>query len=132
MSLDAPANGREDILLTANSLVNGDRNRDYDDPIDNFGRISAFWNVYLDGINRRLLEPHDVALLNVLQKIARLQHSKDHRDSWVDIAGYAGCGWDCLWSPEPPLAASMALVSDPSGLAEVVPPHDGFGLPMTS
>lgn len=110
MSLDAPANGREDILLTANSLVNGDRNRDYDDPIDNFDRISAFWNVYLDGIGHRPLEPHDVALLNVLQKIARLQHSKDHRDSWVDIAGYAGCGWDCLWSPEPPPAASLAQV----------------------
>lgn len=95
-------NGREDVLLTANELVNGgDRNRDYDDPIDNFTRTASLWNAYLDGIDGRPLEPHDIAALNILQKLSRLQHTPNHRDSWVDIAGYAGCGWDCIVTRPP-------------------------------
>jgi hypothetical protein len=30
-----------------------------------------------------------------LLKIARLKNSPNHRDSWVDIAGYAACGAEC-------------------------------------
>lgn len=30
----------------------------------------------------------DVCMFNVLQKVSRLAHTKDHRDSLVDICGY--------------------------------------------
>jgi hypothetical protein len=37
----------------------------------------------------------DVAAMLALLKIARLQQSPNHRDSWVDLAGYAACGAEC-------------------------------------
>jgi hypothetical protein len=89
--------GREVLLDKAKGLVMGDRNKVYDDPIDNFGRIVDLWNPYLEAIfGEREVQPHDVAILNILQKIARIAHTPDHADSWVDIAGYAACGWDCV------------------------------------
>jgi hypothetical protein len=88
--------GREVLLDKARELVMGDRNKVYDDPVDNFGRIVDLWSVYLDSVGDRELEPHDVAILNVLQKVARIAYTPDHADSWVDIAGYAACGWDCV------------------------------------
>jgi hypothetical protein len=27
--------------------------------------------------------------------VSRLMHSRQKRDSWVDLAGYAGCGYEC-------------------------------------
>ncbi|MFN7882545.1 MAG: DUF6378 domain-containing protein [bacterium] len=27
--------------------------------------------------------------------MARLKNSPNHRDSWVDLAGYAACGAEC-------------------------------------
>ena len=91
--LDAkPASERERVLDTAKQLVHGDRNKDYDEPADNFRRIADLWSVYLG----TPIEPYDVAMLNVLQKIARIMHSPRKLDSWVDIAGYAACGWESL------------------------------------
>jgi hypothetical protein len=28
-------------------------------------------------------------------KTSRLMHSRAKRDNWVDVAGYAGCGYEC-------------------------------------
>jgi len=36
--------------------------------------------------------PTDVAQMMVLMKIARLENSPTHMDSWIDVAGYAACG----------------------------------------
>lgn len=79
---------RQRLLTYAAELIHGDRNESYDEPSANFARIAALWSAYL-GVE---LEPHDVAVLNVLQKVARLMHTPGHYDSWVDIAGYAACG----------------------------------------
>ena len=62
---------------------------------DNFERIARLWSGHL--VNRYgavsfLLDPTDVAVMMVLLKIARLANNPAHRDSWVDIAGYAACG----------------------------------------
>jgi hypothetical protein len=83
------------LLREAEQLVNGDRNAQYGDPNQDFARTAAFWQTYLDGIDRPL-ESHDVAILMMLLKVSRLAWSPDKWDSWVDAAGYAACGADCV------------------------------------
>lgn len=79
---------REHVLRTAEQLVMGDRNKDYSDPKDNFDQTAGLWSEYL----KVPLKAHDVAVLMILAKVARLSTSPDKADSWVDIAGYAACG----------------------------------------
>jgi hypothetical protein len=79
---------REAVLTAALAAVNGDRDETYGRPEDNFHRIALMWSAYL-GI---AITPADVAAMNVLQKVGRLVNTPRHRDSWVDIAGYAACG----------------------------------------
>jgi hypothetical protein len=91
-------NIRKRTLDAALSAVNGQRDRTYGQPEDNFARIARLWNVHL--INRGyvsdadgpMLSLADVALMLDLVKTARLEHSEAHLDSWTDKAGYAACG----------------------------------------
>lgn len=82
------------ILEEANKLIHGDRNEQYGAPLDNHGTTAAFWNVYLQAINRRgktQLDAEDVCWLNVLQKVSReATTGAGKRDTAVDVAGYAG------------------------------------------
>lgn len=83
---------KKNILEKANELINGDRQQDYAHPLDNFGRISAMWTAILkdklkDGESISE-EEHILCMLAV--KIARLIHTPEHKDSIIDIAGYAG------------------------------------------
>lgn len=102
-------NQRKHLLEAADSLVNGDRNAQYGDPIQDFDRIAALWNTYLTGVFERQIEvgeqtridPHDVAWMQILVKASRVTHSPDKEDHYVDVAGYAACGWDCVTSKEP-------------------------------
>lgn len=90
------------LLAEASSLINGDRNNDYGDPIDDFSTTARLWEVYLRRtmVTRNtdvvMLDPHDVSVMMMLLKISRLTESPAKRDHWLDIAGYAGCGWDCI------------------------------------
>lgn len=86
-------NRRTALLRTAETLVNGDRNNSYGPPNQDFTRTAQLWTTYLDG--RTHLEAHDVAVMMILLKISRLAWTPDTEDSWIDIAGYAACGWDC-------------------------------------
>lgn len=81
---------RESVLKAALAAVNGARNESYDEPENNFRRISLLWSAYLGWE----ITPTDVAVMNILQKVGRLMHTPNHVDSWVDIAGYAACGAD--------------------------------------
>lgn len=86
------------ILDEAKRAVVGDRADDYDDPRVNHARTAALWNAYLHGKygadgpqtarHDITLTATDVCLLNVLQKISRLEN-KVTRDGLVDIAGYS-------------------------------------------
>jgi hypothetical protein len=71
------------------------RGKPYGGVEDNFARISRLWQAHL--VNRYgnigfLLAPTDVAIMMILLKTARLANDPTHRDSWVDVAGYAACG----------------------------------------
>ena len=91
-------NSREALLTHAEQAVNGDRNVDYGDPNADFARTAAMWNAYLEGVHEagRTIETHDVAAMMALLKISRIAWSPQKFDSWVDLAGYAACGWDCV------------------------------------
>lgn len=83
---------RLDCLKAADKCVNGNREQDYGTPESNFKTIAQMWNAYLHALNKPDLEPHDVAAMMSMLKIARIAsgHSKD--DNWIDLAGYAACG----------------------------------------
>ena len=75
------------VLSEADELIYGDRNNDYGHPRDDFGRTARIWTAILGTeVNAR-----QVALCLIGVKISRLCQTPDHRDSIVDIAGYAGC-----------------------------------------
>lgn len=80
---------RHAVLTEAMAAITGAREASYGDPDDAFTTIAQFWTAYLD----RYIEPHDVAAMMALLKLARVKHSEGrHRDSWVDLAGYAAVG----------------------------------------
>ena len=87
---------RADILHSAESAINGGRADDYGEPSDNYRRIAGLWTAYLDERLSSPLTEADVALMSILVKAARLIVSPDHRDSWVDVAGYAATGYDVV------------------------------------
>ena len=63
------------------------RGKDYGDPLPNHQRIAGFWSVVFG---------HPVTPLQVIQcmrlvKESRLIETPGHRDSLVDICGYADC-----------------------------------------
>lgn len=84
---------RRGLLRRANDTINGDRQRDYGDKLQNFSQIAMLWQ----GLLATKLQPNaaifpeDVALLMIAVKMARLAKSPDHEDSILDVAGYAGC-----------------------------------------
>lgn len=88
-----PGSGRRRrILAEADSVVNGGRDQQYGQPEDNFALIGRLWSDYL-GVE---IKAHDVAALMMLLKVARVKTAPDKEDHWVDIAGYAACGFDCV------------------------------------
>lgn len=88
---------RAEILREAEELITGDRNVTYGPPTENLRNIAELWTVRLrhklkDG---ETIKPSDVADFMILLKMAR-NVAQPKRDTYVDVAGYAGCGWECL------------------------------------
>jgi hypothetical protein len=87
---------RGDVLREAEFLITGDRNKTYGPPTQNFLHIAELLNTRFG----HKLKPSarfngsDVADLMILVKVAR-NISDTKRDNWVDIAGYAACGYEC-------------------------------------
>ena len=109
---------RRALLLQAADTIDGDRNETYGKPESSFGTIATLWNEYLRVVTTvpgDALQPHDVAAMLALLKIARIAGSGGtHKDSWLDLAGYAACGWETVDVPVP---ADMEPAQDmrPSG-----------------
>ena len=85
---------RSEIIKDADSKINGDRAKDYGEAFENHERIAEGWNI----IMKNALKTHGyltvshVALMMDWLKTARLLHSIDHADTWVDKVGYAALG----------------------------------------
>jgi hypothetical protein len=91
---------RRKLLMDTVQLIDGERNSDYGEPIDDFSQTALMIQTYLDGITRvrgsLIILPHDVAVIQTFVKLSRLITSPAKRDHWADIVGYAGCGWDTV------------------------------------
>jgi len=85
---------RDDILHTAQTLINGDRAKDYGDAKLNHQRIADGWNVIAMAAFKKYggLQPAHVALMMDWVKTSRLLETLDHEDSWVDKAAYSALG----------------------------------------
>jgi len=85
----------EDILDEAKRITDGDRQDDYGHPAVEHQVIGDLWGGVLKAAHWKKGDPVPAALvadMMILLKIARNQH-KRKRDSYVDIAGYARCGY---------------------------------------
>lgn len=73
------------VLDEAKEIIYGDREKTYGRPSKNLEVIANFWGEYLG----TKLEAKDVAVMMILLKVARLRNDISHKDSVVDICGYA-------------------------------------------
>lgn len=75
---------RDDVLYKAVETIQ-DRGESYGDASKSFIRIADMWGTFLD----QRITPAEVAIMMIMLKIARLESSPNHSDSWIDICGYA-------------------------------------------
>lgn len=79
---------RDSVIGEAADIISGERAAAYGDAAEDFGRIAAMWSAIL-GVE---VPTEKVAMMMVAVKLSRLSQSPAHRDSWVDVIGYAGLG----------------------------------------
>lgn len=102
---------RQEAIDAVGQCILTDRNKSYGNPEQNFQNTADIWNVYLR--TRGLLAPgetlktYDVANLMLGLKLARMGNSPEKLDHYVDAAGYALCGAECV---------SLATAPDPGEL----------------
>ena len=75
----------EDNLKIALKLLRGKRQHEYGDKKINHENIAKLWSVYLD----IKISAHDVAMLMLLLKIARVKFGNPSSDTYVDMVGYS-------------------------------------------
>lgn len=83
---------RKEILEAAHEAVNVDRQETYGPPENSFQLIADLWGQYMSRHKPGPMKSHEVAILLILMKVARLAKSPKHMNNWTDIAGYAACG----------------------------------------
>ena len=82
-----PTPEHRNILEEANEITHGERLERYGPPEENFQRISEI----ASAITGKEMTAEDCVFVLMAVKLARLRTSPDHRDSIVDVAGYAWC-----------------------------------------
>lgn len=75
----------ETVLEEAARITSIDRQGSYGHPLEDFGRTAQIWSAILG----QFITAEQVALCMIGVKLSRLVQSPGHRDSLVDIAGYA-------------------------------------------
>jgi hypothetical protein len=84
---------RRALLERAADTIDGDRDKEYGGPESSFDRIAKVWQALVD----YPFTATEVAMLMAGLKLARLASTdQTHEDSWVDVAGYAGCGYEII------------------------------------
>lgn len=80
------------IFDEANTIIYGDREKVYGDPGKNIRAIAGLWRAFIYAKHGQVvnIQEDDVCAMMRLLKEARLMNTPDHRDSLVDICGYAG------------------------------------------
>lgn len=85
---------KQSVLEEAHTIIYGDREKTYGHPSKNLQTIADMWTAYVHSASDGALvdmafTPEDVAVMMILVKTARLANNITHRDSVVDICGYA-------------------------------------------
>lgn len=86
---------RGEILNTAKSLTEGDRNKAYGSPHENLTCYAGLVENYLQLRGSENLTSVDGAILNVLAKVSRVAANPNHPDNYVDMAAYAAIAGEC-------------------------------------
>jgi hypothetical protein len=76
---------RGEAMLRQAASVVAHRRKTYGDPCASMTAIAQRWSITLG----RNVTPQQVALCLIDLKLARLAHNPKHKDSILDIAGYA-------------------------------------------
>lgn len=84
---------RSDLLKEAVEVLSL-RGEHYGEVSADFSRVAKMWSCLYEA--GRDIEPHEVAMHMICIKLSRLVESPGHRDNWLDIAGYAACGWEAV------------------------------------
>lgn len=93
---------REAVLHTAEEAVMKQRNNVYGPPTQDFDKIAKAVSVLGFSFDGGPVQSHNVAQFLIVMKLSRTTWSPTHFDSWVDIAGYASCGYECAAEGEEP------------------------------
>lgn len=86
---------RTGILMEANKLTSGDRNKTYGPPIDNLTTYADLCDAYLKALPPGPLDAVDGSVLMILAKISRIPRNKNHRDNYVDGSAYFAIAGEC-------------------------------------
>ena len=78
---------KEDICDIAKRLTSYDRQLDYGSPIEDFTKQARMWSVILN----TNVTPQQIAMCMIAVKLCRMTNSPRHRDSAIDVVGYARC-----------------------------------------
>ena len=71
------------------NLVDGQRQEDYGDPVENMELIAGLWSEYLTLGNTDIrISATEVAVMMALLKVVRLMNNPHHKDSLDDFNGY--------------------------------------------
>lgn len=73
-----------DVLNEVEAIIE-ERGNDYGGVENNFANIAKIYSV-ISGLN---VEPHDIALMMLCVKLARIRQSPMKRDSYIDLIAYA-------------------------------------------
>jgi hypothetical protein len=76
-------------ILDAAAAATETHEYEYGSPAVNFDRTAQIWNTILESKLRHKVTAADVGMMLIGFKLARLINSPDHRDTHIDIAGYA-------------------------------------------
>jgi hypothetical protein len=91
------------VLDEAKEIIYGDREKTYGHPAKNLENIAYMWSIYLATRTSNpamgTLTAQDVSVMMMLLKCARLANDPTHRDSIVDICGYAALIERCEETP---------------------------------
>jgi len=86
------------LLRKAESIVCGDRNQEYGEPVENMSRTAAMFSAYLGDRRGTDMDSTDIAVFGIILKLGRLAHDAGSADSWLDVAGYASIGFEAAES----------------------------------
>lgn len=99
--MDDRKSERKILLDKAAEYVLKERNAAYGEPTQDFERIAKLWDILFNSPKPdHHFQSHHVAIAMICLKLSRLTWSPGNFDSWVDIAGYAACGWETVVEEE--------------------------------